>query len=104
MAFDHNLMRSAIQSEVPKTPPGSTFAYHAFTYGWLVDQIIRHTDEKHRGIGQFFREEIAEPNGKAITELPWAQYGLGCSKTRNFKLEYAVERISAWRHEKIMAT
>lgn len=87
MAFDHNLMRSAIQSEVPKTPPGSTFAYHAFTYGWLVDQIIRHTDEKHRGIGQFFREEIAEPNG--------IDYHIGLSSTEEYRVARVVLQSTA---------
>ncbi|PIO55485.1 hypothetical protein TELCIR_23128, partial [Teladorsagia circumcincta] len=33
-----------------------------FTYGWLVDQIVRHADEKRRGVAQFLREELTEPN------------------------------------------
>ncbi|VDM55929.1 unnamed protein product [Angiostrongylus costaricensis] len=37
-----------------------THIHHALSYGWLVDQIIRRTDIKHRGIGQFFKEEIAD--------------------------------------------
>ncbi|CAJ0603684.1 unnamed protein product [Cylicocyclus nassatus] len=63
MAKDHNLIREAIENEAPKITPGERSGYHALTYGWLVDQIIRHTDEKKRGIGQFFKEEIAQPNG-----------------------------------------
>ncbi|XGW30800.1 hypothetical protein V3C99_009624 [Haemonchus contortus] len=63
MITDHNLMRKALENEAPKRPPGRHTGYHTFTYGWLVDQIVRHTDEKHRGIGQFFREEVAKPNG-----------------------------------------
>lgn len=63
MALDHNLMRNVLEAEAPKYPPGRGTGYHTFTYGWLVDQIVRHADEKHRGIGQFFREEIAQPNG-----------------------------------------
>ncbi|VDO65873.1 unnamed protein product [Heligmosomoides polygyrus] len=63
MALDHNLMRGVLEAEAPKYPPGRSTGYHAFTYGWLADQIVRHTDEKHRGIGQFLREEIAKPNG-----------------------------------------
>ncbi|PIO63012.1 beta-lactamase [Teladorsagia circumcincta] len=63
MAADHNLMRKVLEDEAPKRPPGHDTAYHAFTYGWLVDQIVRHTDEKRRGIAQFLREELTEPNG-----------------------------------------
>ncbi|VDK62576.1 unnamed protein product [Cylicostephanus goldi] len=64
MVKDHNLIREAIENETPKFTPGERSGYHALTYGYLVDQIIRHTDEKKRGIGQFFREEIAQPNGE----------------------------------------
>ncbi|KAK6053542.1 beta-lactamase [Cooperia oncophora] len=63
MARDHNLMRKAIESETPKLPAGRSSGYHLLTYGWLADQIVRHTDEKHRGVGQYFREEIAKPHG-----------------------------------------
>lgn len=67
MALDHNLMRGVLEAEAPKYPPGRSTGYHAFTYGWLADQIVRHTDEKHRGIGQFLREEIAKPNGRQLS-------------------------------------
>ncbi|VDM75447.1 unnamed protein product [Strongylus vulgaris] len=70
MATNHNLMRKMIENEAPKFPPGTRLGYQALTYGWLVDQIIRHTDEKKRGIGQFLREEIAEPNGTSASNLP----------------------------------
>ncbi|CAJ0602568.1 unnamed protein product [Cylicocyclus nassatus] len=63
MVLDHNLMREVLENEAPKFPPGTMSGYHALSYGWLIDQIIRHTDEKQRGVGQFFREEIAEPHG-----------------------------------------
>ncbi|KAE9421391.1 hypothetical protein Angca_007293, partial [Angiostrongylus cantonensis] len=47
----------------PTWEPGKAVGYHALSYGWLVDQIIRRTDIKHRGIGQFFKEEIADKHG-----------------------------------------
>ncbi|VDK48725.1 unnamed protein product [Cylicostephanus goldi] len=66
IATNHDLMKKLIENETPKFPPGTAFGYHAMNYGWLVDQIIRHTDEKKRGIGQFLREEITGPNGRKL--------------------------------------
>ncbi|KHJ92068.1 hypothetical protein OESDEN_08051 [Oesophagostomum dentatum] len=48
----------------PIWEPGKAVGYHALSYGWLVDQIIRRTDVKKRGIGQFFKEEIADKHGR----------------------------------------
>ncbi|VDK49760.1 unnamed protein product [Anisakis simplex] len=60
MAADHNAMRILFENEHPKWPPGTKTGYHVYNYGWLVDQLIRASDERKRGIGQFFREEIAQ--------------------------------------------
>ncbi|TMS34594.1 hypothetical protein L596_002151 [Steinernema carpocapsae] len=62
-AADHEMMRKILEDEPPKWPPGTATGYHIYTYGWIVDQIIRHVDVQKRGIGQFLREEIAEPYG-----------------------------------------
>lgn len=86
-------MRNVLEAEAPKYPPGRGTGYHTFTYGWLVDQIVRHADEKHRGIGQFFREEIAQPNGKKMlgtATLGWDQLACwqisnACKKTKKKK-------------------
>lgn len=47
---------------------GTKSGYHAITYGWLVDQIVRRADPLKRGIGRFFREEIAVPYGISIPD------------------------------------
>ncbi|VDM44137.1 unnamed protein product [Toxocara canis] len=39
-------------------PPGTAVGYHATTFGWLVDQLVRRSDPNKRGLGQFYREEI----------------------------------------------
>lgn len=67
IAADHHKIREVLENETPKWEPGRGNGYHAYTFGWIVDQIVRHADEKHRGIGQFLREEIAEPYGKHNT-------------------------------------
>uniref|UniRef100_A0A158PAW7 Beta-lactamase domain-containing protein n=1 Tax=Angiostrongylus cantonensis TaxID=6313 RepID=A0A158PAW7_ANGCA len=82
IAVDHNLMKNVLEEEEPKFTPGISTGYHAFTFGWLVDQIVRHTDEKQRGIGQFLREEVTEPNGIDF------HIGLDLSQ------EYRVARVS----------
>lgn len=58
-AFDHKRIAEIITKQKPNWTPGTKTGYHALTYGWLVDQIIRHADPKHRSIGTFFKQEIA---------------------------------------------
>ena len=35
--------------------------YHAWTRGWLLNEIVRRVDPKHRTIGEFCRDEICIP-------------------------------------------
>ena len=44
-------------------PPGSRSSYQSMTFGWLVGEMVRCTDPKHRPFGQFVQQEIAEPLG-----------------------------------------
>ncbi|VDM38871.1 unnamed protein product [Toxocara canis] len=60
MASDHSAMKRLLENEIPKWPPGTKSGYHAYTYGWIVDQLVRAVDQRKRGIGQFFSEEIAQ--------------------------------------------
>jgi CubicO group peptidase (beta-lactamase class C family) len=57
-------MVEIIEKSTPLWKPGTKSGYHALTYGWLVDQIVRKVDPKKRTIGQFFREEIAQKHSK----------------------------------------
>ncbi|KAK6048725.1 hypothetical protein COOONC_13770 [Cooperia oncophora] len=106
MARDHNLMRKAIESETPKLPAGRSSGYHLLTYGWLADQIVRHTDEKHRGVGQYFREEIAKPHvhrlktliqnspvARAMANPSWFDVAHKC--TANDPEQHAMEQAAA---------
>jgi CubicO group peptidase (beta-lactamase class C family) len=47
----------------PAWTPGTRHGYHAMTIGLYMQEIIRHVDPARRTLGQFFREEIAEPLG-----------------------------------------
>jgi CubicO group peptidase (beta-lactamase class C family) len=42
-------------------PPGERLAYHALSYGWLCDELIRRVDG--RSAGTFFAQELAAPLG-----------------------------------------
>lgn len=57
--FEWDTMCSALAAQKPWWTPGETHGYHAMTYGWLVGEVIRRVDG--RSVGQFFREELAEP-------------------------------------------
>lgn len=56
-------MSAILENQKPNWEVGSATGYHTMTYGWLIDQLLRRVDPKKRSLGQFFREEIAEPHG-----------------------------------------
>jgi CubicO group peptidase (beta-lactamase class C family) len=60
-AFDWNVMTQALAEEEPWWEPGTKHGYHAFTYGWLIGEVMRRITGQ--SVGTYFREEIAEPLG-----------------------------------------
>jgi CubicO group peptidase (beta-lactamase class C family) len=56
-------MVTALASQAPIWEPGSTHGYHMRTFGWLAGELVRRADPRHRTIGMYFREEIADPLG-----------------------------------------
>ncbi|KAG4277675.1 beta-lactamase [Fusarium proliferatum] len=48
---------------VPIFEPGMHNAYHVLIWGWLVGEIVRRTDPKHRPFDVFVKEEICKPLG-----------------------------------------
>ena len=59
--FDWEMMVRALERQEPWWEPGTKHGYHAFTYGWLVGEVVRRITGK--SLGTYFREEIAEPLG-----------------------------------------
>ena len=57
--FDWNTMAAALAAQDPWWQPGTKHGYHALTFGWLVGEVVRRISGK--GLGTYFREEIAEP-------------------------------------------
>jgi len=59
--FNWDTMASALAEQEPWWQPGTRHGYHALTIGWLVGEVIRRITGK--GLGRYFREEIAQPLG-----------------------------------------
>ncbi|HWM04120.1 MAG TPA: serine hydrolase domain-containing protein [Actinophytocola sp.] len=57
--LDHDVMAAHLAAQAPATDPRAAFMYHAITWGWLVDELIRRVDG--RTAGQFFADEFAAP-------------------------------------------
>jgi CubicO group peptidase (beta-lactamase class C family) len=59
--FHWDEMTSALAEQEPWWQPGTKHGYHALTIGWLVGEVIKRITGK--GLGTYFRTEIAEPLG-----------------------------------------
>ena len=58
---DWDWMTRAIAALEPLAPPGTRTLYLSMTFGWIVGELVRRTDPRHRTLGRFIREEIAQP-------------------------------------------
>ena len=45
----------------PMAPPGERSMYHSLSYGYLLGEVVRRTDPKHRMFGAFLQDEILTP-------------------------------------------
>ena len=61
MMCDWDAMTRAIADLAPLAEPGTKTLYLSMTFGWIIGELVRRTDPKHRSLGQFVREEIAAP-------------------------------------------
>ncbi|MFH4982432.1 hypothetical protein AB6A40_009141 [Gnathostoma spinigerum] len=57
-ANDYRKVSKLIENSKPMWPAGTETGYHSITYGWILDQIVRRVDDKHRSLSQFYNEEI----------------------------------------------
>ena len=64
---DWEWMAAAIADLKPLAPPGTKTLYLSMTFGWILGELVRRVDSKHRSLGRFVHEEIAQPLG--ITDL-----------------------------------
>ena len=59
--YDWERMTSALAAETPWWEPGTRTGYHAYTFGWLVGEVVRRVSGK--SVGTFFKDEVAKPLG-----------------------------------------
>lgn len=61
MMTDWTAMCSAIASHTPLWPPGTQVGYHAWTFGWILGEIIRRV--AGQPFAQFAQEALCQPLG-----------------------------------------
>lgn len=60
---DRAALAALIARQRPAWKPGTRHGYHGISLGWYEGELIRRVDPRHRSLGRFFQEEIAEPLG-----------------------------------------
>ncbi|MET7296547.1 serine hydrolase domain-containing protein [Streptomyces griseoloalbus] len=60
-AADPRRAAAALAAQAPVWEPGTDHGYHALTYGWLLDELVRRVSG--RGSGEWIASEIAAPLG-----------------------------------------
>ena len=60
---DYDWMVNALANLEPVFEPGTTNAYHSYTWGWINSVVVERTDPQQRPFRQFVQEEIAQPLG-----------------------------------------
>lgn len=61
MMTDWDAMCAAIASHAPLWTPGTKVGYHAWTFGWILGEIVHRIDG--RSLSKFAREELCQPLG-----------------------------------------
>jgi|SRR5215211_4338787 len=60
---DPDALAATIARQKPAWEPGTRHGYHGISLGWYEGELIRRVDPQRRSIGEFFRDEIADPLG-----------------------------------------
>jgi CubicO group peptidase (beta-lactamase class C family) len=56
---DYDAVIHALEAQAPLWPPGTAHGYHARTFGFLVDELVRRL--AHQTLSQYWRKIFAEP-------------------------------------------
>jgi CubicO group peptidase (beta-lactamase class C family) len=57
--LDYGAVIKALEVQTPLWPPGTAHGYHARTFGFLLDELVRHIARKT--LSQYWREVFAQP-------------------------------------------
>jgi CubicO group peptidase (beta-lactamase class C family) len=60
--FDHEAVAAALAAQSPLHADGSSHGYHARTYGFLIDELVRRL-RPGQTLGSYWREQLAGPLG-----------------------------------------
>jgi len=60
---DFDALAKILARQKPEWEPGTKQGYHCWNIGWYQSELIRKVDPKHRSLGRFFQDEIAQPLG-----------------------------------------
>ncbi len=83
---DYDAVVRALARQAPLWPPGTAHGYHARTFGFLIDELVRRIDA--RTIGEYWRQTFAEPLGLDI----WI--GLPAEENHRVATIYAAKLVS----------
>ncbi|GMS85011.1 hypothetical protein PENTCL1PPCAC_7186, partial [Pristionchus entomophagus] len=88
---DLKAMDRWIEIQKPIFPPGEVSIYHALSFGWILDGLMRSVDEKGRSVGEFLKDEIIDKQGIEdvfIGGMPEVEYRIARvrSHTRNNRM------------------
>ncbi|XP_077998648.1 beta-lactamase domain-containing protein 2-like [Glandiceps talaboti] len=78
MVKDPDWLGKVLAASEPQWEPGTGSGYHVYTFGWLLSEVLRRADPKHRLVGQFFQDEIARPFG--------IDFFVGLPKEENYRV------------------
>ena len=57
--LDHPAVIGALEKQAPLWPPGTAHGYHARTFGFLIDELVRRI--ARQSLGEYWRTTFAEP-------------------------------------------
>ncbi len=75
MLWEPGLIERALELKEPEWPPGTDAGYHSFTFGPIVQEVVKRVTG--RSLGNFIRDEVAGPLG--------ISFGIGLNNEENAK-------------------